>query len=305
MPNRFNKHPLSFLFYAGQGIYDYEHDFSTWTPHFPSESIRPRAGTPVEDADNMADSGVFPAYAATARVSGHFLIASGVIVDFVTRLEDVSLSCGAQARFPSLRRYFQHLLSRSRAAPKTSGPRLLQILLRSFRLDSGNHVDASYILYGLTWLRTLLLGEPENRRAVEALVVDALGSELGTDTLDEAFVRDVFSTYDGPSLPWADMLSKADILERESRRVVADMARLHDRWRFFETEGGRFGFAPINTESGDVVCILSGSGFPVVLRRHDSLFSHVGVCFVYDLMHGEAADLVKSGRRDIQTITIV
>lgn len=68
--------------------------------------------------------------------------------------------------------------------------------------------------------------------------------------------------------------------------------------RLFEFEGGYLGSAPQDVEIGDVVCVLNGSQYPVILRPlPDDLFEFVGTCFVLGLMKGEARAFLSTGRR--------
>jgi hypothetical protein len=55
------------------------------------------------------------------------------------------------------------------------------------------------------------------------------------------------------------------------------------------------GLFPPRTQKGDLVGVLKGCRCPVVLRKVDKHYVHVGPCFVPGLMEGEAASLVKSG----------
>lgn len=60
-------------------------------------------------------------------------------------------------------------------------------------------------------------------------------------------------------------------------------------FRVFETESGDVGLGPKGCQPGDIVCLLSGSSVPVVLRIIDCYYVHVGTCFVPNLMDGELA----------------
>jgi hypothetical protein len=54
------------------------------------------------------------------------------------------------------------------------------------------------------------------------------------------------------------------------------------------TETGYLGLAPVAVRSGDVLAILLGCNFPVVLRPYrDDLYQVVGECYVHGLMDGE------------------
>jgi hypothetical protein len=55
---------------------------------------------------------------------------------------------------------------------------------------------------------------------------------------------------------------------------------------------------------GDVVCVLAGHDYPVVLRRKDSHFVLIGVCSVIGLMDGEAMELVRAGVAEGEVLEI-
>jgi len=48
------------------------------------------------------------------------------------------------------------------------------------------------------------------------------------------------------------------------------------------------GLAPHRAEAGDIICILFGSPYPVILRPQDDFYTVVGNAYVYGLMYGEA-----------------
>ncbi|KAI9766959.1 MAG: hypothetical protein M1839_004667 [Geoglossum umbratile] len=55
---------------------------------------------------------------------------------------------------------------------------------------------------------------------------------------------------------------------------------------------------------GDVVCVLAGHDYPVVLRRKDSHFVLIGVCSIIGLMDGEAMELVRAGVAEGEVLEI-
>jgi hypothetical protein len=76
------------------------------------------------------------------------------------------------------------------------------------------------------------------------------------------------------------------------------------RSRLFSTTEGYIGVAPKGVETGDVVCVLSGCRFPVLLRNAGMAYVHVGPCFVLGLMDGEAAQLIAKGEVRAQEFLI-
>ena len=57
--------------------------------------------------------------------------------------------------------------------------------------------------------------------------------------------------------------------------------------RFFTTENGHMGMAPVWAEIGDVAAILYGAKTRLLLRPIPDGFSVVGSCYVHGMMYGE------------------
>jgi hypothetical protein len=57
----------------------------------------------------------------------------------------------------------------------------------------------------------------------------------------------------------------------------------------FTTTEGYIGFAPKETKSGDIICVLLGSDSPIVLRSQgEEKYSVVGACYCHGIMDGSA-----------------
>ncbi|KAK4449710.1 heterokaryon incompatibility protein-domain-containing protein [Podospora aff. communis PSN243] len=74
--------------------------------------------------------------------------------------------------------------------------------------------------------------------------------------------------------------------------------------RLAETESGRIGMCPSAVMTGDILCVLRGSGLPSILRRVRDHYLHIGTCFFSGIMNGEVAELVKSNKVSIETVEI-
>jgi len=64
--------------------------------------------------------------------------------------------------------------------------------------------------------------------------------------------------------------------------------------QFIETEYGYLGLASTKSEIGDLVCIVKGYSSPVVLRKVNGHYIHVGTCWVLGLKDRETAALKKA-----------
>jgi hypothetical protein len=89
---------------------------------------------------------------------------------------------------------------------------------------------------------------------------------------------------------WKDITGLTDNFATHYAARCASL--LHGRC-LFTAKDGHFGLAPANTRKGDVVCVLLGCRFPVVLRPSDvskasMSWQVVGVCQAQGLMNGEA-----------------
>jgi hypothetical protein len=60
--------------------------------------------------------------------------------------------------------------------------------------------------------------------------------------------------------------------------------------RLIKTSLGYFGHAPYQWQTGDIVWILFGSQFPMILRPEDGHFFLVGHCYVHGIMDSEALE---------------
>lgn len=65
--------------------------------------------------------------------------------------------------------------------------------------------------------------------------------------------------------------------------------------RLFTTVSGFIGLAPETAQSGDVIAVVLGCNFPVVLRPCGDEYRIVGECYAHGLMDGEVFDLERAG----------
>jgi hypothetical protein len=83
--------------------------------------------------------------------------------------------------------------------------------------------------------------------------------------------------------------------EHEFTRNLADktsyfrrLAVITRNRRLFKTSGGHLGLGPADVRADDVVCILLGCRYPVILRlAADRKYEVVGTCYAHGLMYGE------------------
>jgi hypothetical protein len=88
------------------------------------------------------------------------------------------------------------------------------------------------------------------------------------------------------------------------RRYEIHLYRVWSLFRLFTTNKNYIGWAPPGVQCGDLVCVLSPSKYPVILRQQGNHYVLVGICFVYGLMYGEAAEMVRNGKLGMQRFEI-
>ncbi|KAH8746729.1 hypothetical protein F5882DRAFT_422687 [Hyaloscypha sp. PMI_1271] len=74
--------------------------------------------------------------------------------------------------------------------------------------------------------------------------------------------------------------------------------------RLFTTSNGYLGIGPRGMLPGDQICVIDTYATPLVLRRVDSHYSLVGVCFVLGLSEGEPVEMVKNKLLEVQEFQI-
>lgn len=60
---------------------------------------------------------------------------------------------------------------------------------------------------------------------------------------------------------------------------------------FFVTTNGHFGLGPHFAQAGDIVAVIFGLRFPVVLRQIREKWQFLGTCYVHGIMNGEAVQV--------------
>lgn len=75
--------------------------------------------------------------------------------------------------------------------------------------------------------------------------------------------------------------------------------------RLMMTIKGCIGLVPINTQQGDIICLLLGCDVPMVLRvLENQQYKVVGGCYVHGVMEGEAMEWLEAGQRHTEEIIL-
>ncbi len=216
--------------------------------------------------------------------------------------------------------FCERILAKSRG-PYVSGIPILQALARAIFLDRdpmtgellGNNPDPLLILglvsYGFAahQPRDALQGEDPDRTLerfgfsdIGHLLRAILGHDLTPDLLEraEAWLQRLKSKLCSyrESLDISDRFRGLDgIVEGWTLElVIMQTRRLFSSNAAFMTENGRLGWGPPGMQAGDLICLL-GDDLAVVLRKVDSHYLHIGVCFVLGFDYDEELEAVRKG----------
>lgn len=92
--------------------------------------------------------------------------------------------------------------------------------------------------------------------------------------------------------------------EKERLSAVPEAGLMMNRRRFFLSKAGFVGAAPWNAKEGDVVCVLLGCSYPVILRSEDDHYVLIGEAYIDDFMNGNAIDGLESGELVLEIFEI-
>ncbi|TVY13033.1 Heterokaryon incompatibility protein 6, OR allele [Lachnellula arida] len=92
--------------------------------------------------------------------------------------------------------------------------------------------------------------------------------------------------------------------DKEQRAVIINASITMNRRRLFISQTDILGLCPWNATVGDVICVLLGCRFPVILRPVEGKYRLVGEAYVDGLMNGEAMALLEKGRYKLEEFEI-
>ena len=71
------------------------------------------------------------------------------------------------------------------------------------------------------------------------------------------------------------------------------------------SDGRGLALVPPGTREGDLLCVVSHCNYPVMLRRVGENHVHVGPCYAFGFMDGEAALMIGKIKLKMQDFAIV
>ncbi len=89
-------------------------------------------------------------------------------------------------------------------------------------------------------------------------------------------------------------LGDIDNEKNQKAMVSAASLRMHGK-RLVISDSKHMGLAPWDSEEGDILCVLLGCSFPVILRPTDGNYMLIGEVYVDELMNGEAIAQLRKG----------
>jgi hypothetical protein len=92
--------------------------------------------------------------------------------------------------------------------------------------------------------------------------------------------------------------------EKAMMAAILSASLSMNRRAFFVSEGNYVGLGPWDMEKEDVICVLLGCRFPVVLRRVEGGYVLIGEAYVDGFMDGEAMEGLRNGEFGIASFKI-
>jgi hypothetical protein len=96
----------------------------------------------------------------------------------------------------------------------------------------------------------------------------------------------------------------SDEEEKTQLSAVLEAGLMMNRRRLFLSHSDLVGLAPWNAAEGDIVCVLLGCRFPVILRREGEHYVLIGEVFLDGFMNGEAVVGLRGGEFVLETFEI-
>ncbi|KAK8906249.1 hypothetical protein QC760_004846 [Botrytis cinerea] len=124
-----------------------------------------------------------------------------------------------------------------------------------------------------------------------------------SDTLERFYDDHVPEYNEDMCKPTPTELKRMSML-RESRMFDKNLEEAIRGRRLFITSKGHIGLGHQQVEKGDVLCVLSGSPVPHILRLHGDYWTVVGQCYSHGLMNGEIGKALECGEVTSQMFEI-
>jgi hypothetical protein len=133
------------------------------------------------------------------------------------------------------------------------------------------------------------------------LVLQGLGLPIDDDFPDK-FFNAFFPGQRLENNGFWDKFWSAEYCKEEMSKIFIANGSFRFYFRFTEIEGGYLGMAPRFSPPGNVVAILKGCKAPVIIRKREDYYTHIGPSIIPGFVEGEAKELYKNGRARFEKI---
>jgi Heterokaryon incompatibility protein (HET) len=281
-------------------------DLPSWTPNWETLPTGNFIGFPSELQSLFHANSGLENVNTLRPPADDILLTQGVVCSHVVSVVDQTETDGVSDFLVKLKQGYSE-------PQYPTGIPILQAIFRTLMQDIDVTkkerlcIDSDWIHHiALSFLRVMIQDsqvEDLAPRKLETLLRN-FGIEPDTD-FQETYRREFFPNMSPNSLAQWSTASKALDHHRGPVFHVSWHVYLSRRYRkFFVTQDGYFGLGPVNTKDDDIIVVLPGFSIPVLLRKVDSHYVHIGACFVLGLMEGEAGERVRSGKAHVQEFEI-
>jgi hypothetical protein len=285
-----------------------EYNLPSWAPNWVRNYTKDRSalvGLHHCETFFQADSG--SSADVTFHGDGKFIMrARGVELDIISAVSEPFMKRGSPADpIPPLRAFLNWWdLFESKFPDSPTSLALFGRVLSCGNWKFDNEEDYISKLDSLFTLAEDMLDDPRLYQQHGSNPVSRSSTlSLSRSSTARSFTTMSNSSYSLPDEEDDEALT-LDTEERERLGTILGASALMNRRRLIVTENGRAGLGFWNAEVGDVVAVLLGCRFPVILRPVDGHYVLIGEAYVDGLMGGEALDGVKDGRHGWETFEI-
>jgi len=250
--------------------------------------------------------GVFASCKEPVLIRKSILSCPGMKVDHITAKGPLVTGMDEDTGYTEMLIWIGDYISKPVIDPQTGRYKLLDVLQTLLRTVWPDNAPGLQNLLPLTMLLYLfnLVRPKEDLTEKDTHDFDIIGEahnstfghycdQIGLDRIYKGALDIDPSSMDTPMVFFKDM----------QRNLRFQLKAIHG-FRIGLTHDGYTGVFPPCMEKDDIVCVLKHSSVPVLLRKVDNHYEHVGTCFVPGLMNGEAARYLFQGRTSIETLEI-
>ncbi|KAI8659815.1 HET domain-containing protein [Fusarium sp. Ph1] len=223
--------------------------------------------------------------------------------------EQSSWESGDNEKWEALYHFLVEFISRHPEEYKNGIPPLQAVLRIIWCHTRTRKVTGQTVMRGINFLKSLSVHGPsqsseENLKSLGFVLDDNFDRTFCEKVLSVEGLEHEINAYQGSLRQeftnWEPVGGVTEAMELDYR-----LADLSICWRFVETREGYLGLGPKGAVPGDIVAILKGGGTPVILRRSDDHFRHVGESFILGLVDGELSESIEEGKWPVQSFKIL